>query len=322
MATYKVIQDIEAEDKFIGPLTLKQFVFAAITVICLYLAFILYSKHAWPLALVLLPPAFASGFLGFPWKRDQPTETWLIAKLRFFFKPRKRNWDQSGLKQLVTITVPKKIEKHLTNELGQEEVRSRLKALANTIDSRGWVIKNVEASAYTQPSFMNQGDTSDRLVGVSALPQAVPTLDGNAADDMLDVVNNPVAHQLESMIGASTQNYRQQLVERMREANNDPTPAVALAATPSLAQTAAPINVSAGITPSAPQPPVSATQHLPTIQPLAAQPAPAAPVTSPVNPAILGLAKNDDLNVATLARQAQRETEKQLGDDEVVISLR
>ena len=29
MATYKVIQDIEAEDKFLGPLTLKQFIFGA-----------------------------------------------------------------------------------------------------------------------------------------------------------------------------------------------------------------------------------------------------------------------------------------------------
>ena len=28
MATYKVIQDIEAEDKLIGPLTLRQFIYA------------------------------------------------------------------------------------------------------------------------------------------------------------------------------------------------------------------------------------------------------------------------------------------------------
>lgn len=318
MATYKVIQDIEAEDKFVGPLTLKQFIFASIMVVCLYLAFVLYTKHLWPLAIVLLPVIIVSGFLGFPWHRDQPTETWLIAKLRFFFKPRKRNWDQSGINELVTITVPKHIEKHLTNQLGQEEVQSRLKALANTIDSRGWVIKNVDASVYSQPSFAGQGSASDRLVDVSALPQAVPTLDTNAANDILDVDNNPVAHQLESMIDASTQNYRQQLVERMREANNEPTPPVAVAATPSLTQTAAPIlpNQQASI---------SATQHLATMQPLGSQPpqlAPATPVTPPVNPAILGLAKNDDLNVSTLAHQAQIATNKQLGGEEVVISLR
>jgi hypothetical protein len=32
MATYKVIQDIEAEDKLVGPLSLKQFIFALIAI--------------------------------------------------------------------------------------------------------------------------------------------------------------------------------------------------------------------------------------------------------------------------------------------------
>jgi hypothetical protein len=263
------------------------------------------------------------------------------------FKPRRRNWDQSGLKELVTITAPKHIEKFFTNGLDQSEVQSRLSALANTIDSRGWVIKNVDANTYAQPAFAAGNTTSDRLVDISALPQAVPTIDGNIDNDMLDDTN-PVAHQLESMIDASTQNYRQQLVERMREANNEPTPPVALKATPSLAQTAAPIAAVPAISPAQATGPLTAaeqallqqahsqqaaspTTHLPTIQPLSAAPvaAPAAPaktapaaMTTPVDPAIIGLAKNDDLNVATIARQAQRESEKHLGNDEVVISLR
>ena len=40
MATYKVIQDIEAEDKLVGPLTLKQFIYAGISALCLYICFI------------------------------------------------------------------------------------------------------------------------------------------------------------------------------------------------------------------------------------------------------------------------------------------
>jgi len=40
MATYKVIQDIEAEDKLVGPLTLRQFIYAAIAAICGYLSFL------------------------------------------------------------------------------------------------------------------------------------------------------------------------------------------------------------------------------------------------------------------------------------------
>jgi PrgI family protein len=216
MATYKVIQDIEAEDKFVGPLTIKQFAFAGFTVLCLYIDFLLLQKGLWPGLFFVTPPAIIAGFLAFPWGRDQPTEVWLLAKFRYFFKPRKRIWDQSGIKELVTITVPKHIEKNLTNGLGEEEVQSRLKALANTIDSRGWIIKNVDVNLFQQPSYINAGQTnSDRLIDVSALPQSVPATDISSTDDILDETN-PVAHQLEAMIDASTESYHNQLVERLK----------------------------------------------------------------------------------------------------------
>jgi hypothetical protein len=39
MAVYKVIQDIEAEDKLLGPLTLKGFIYAMIAGTCAYINF-------------------------------------------------------------------------------------------------------------------------------------------------------------------------------------------------------------------------------------------------------------------------------------------
>ena len=41
MAVYKVIQDIEAEDKLLGPLTLKQFIFAVIAAGFVFAAYLL-----------------------------------------------------------------------------------------------------------------------------------------------------------------------------------------------------------------------------------------------------------------------------------------
>jgi hypothetical protein len=67
-----------------------------------------------------------------------------------------------------------------------------------------------------------------------------------------------------------------------------------------------PVNISAPA-PAAPQP-------LPAI-------IPPAPVTAQRNPAILELANNDDLNVATIARQASKASKGELSEDEVVISL-
>jgi hypothetical protein len=43
-------------------------------------------------------------------------------------------------------------------------------------------------------------------------------------------------------------------------------------------------------------------------------------MTAPVNPAIINLANNDDLNIETLARQANKKQDT-LDDGEVVISL-
>jgi hypothetical protein len=92
-------------------------------------------------------------FLLYLLEEIRPTEIWALAKINFLFKTRKRVWDQSGIKELVTINVPKKIERILTDGLSQSEVKSRLNALASTLDTRGWAVKHVEApnNTYTNP---------------------------------------------------------------------------------------------------------------------------------------------------------------------------
>lgn len=216
MATYKVLQDIEAEDKFLGPLTLKQFIFAAIAIVSLYLCFIFLTKGVWVLVFPFVPVIFVTGFLAFPWGRDQPTEVWLLAKIRFFFKPRKRIWDQAGLQELVKITAPKVLEKVLVNDLNQGEVRSRLKALADTIDSRGWAVKNVNVNMFAQPAYGTvAAGTTDRLIDLSALPQQVSNLDLGTADDMF---TSPLASQVAAQIAQSDQDHRSQAVQNMQQA--------------------------------------------------------------------------------------------------------
>lgn len=215
MATYKVIQDIEAEDKFLGPLTLKQFIFAGIAAVSLYLSFVFVTRGAPFLVVPLLPVIFITGFLSFPWGRDQPTEVWLMGKLRFYFKPRKRIWDQSGIQELVTITAPKHDNIQYTNNLSQFEVKSRLRALADTIDSRGWAVKNVNVNLAPQ-NFNGVGDQfSDRLIDASALPQEVPSTEVYASDDIMDTQNNPLAQQLDMMISNSSQNHREAAIKHM-----------------------------------------------------------------------------------------------------------
>jgi hypothetical protein len=350
VATYKLIQDIEAEDKILGPLTLRQFIFGIIAAFFFYLCFFAITKGVYFILIIFAPPAIFFAFFAFPFGRDQPTEIWFLAKLHFWFLPRQRIWDQTGTKELVTITVPKKIEPVLTDGLSQTEVKSRLQALANTIDSRGWVIKNV--STYAQPG-MGIGSSDDRLIDFSTMPQEVPDEDPNAVNDILDPNSNSLAYHVGNMVDQSAAQHRQQLMDQL----NAPAP-TAPAAQPAGWFTS---HIDTTPAPVAPAPQLPAADlpneallsaqlkhqassqdavygHMRTVQPLGSQPPapsyipqpvvaasgrPATPMTTPSDPAILNLAGNDDLNVATLAREAHKaKGNDQPPTDEVVISLR
>ncbi len=220
MAVYKVIQDIEAEDKLLGPLTLKQFIFAIISAGFSFVAFMVVSKTGLIyLAIPFLPFIIAFGVLAAPLSKDQPTDLWLAARIRFLIKPRKRIWDQSGIKELVTITVPKKEFKQLTKNLSQGEVKSRLEALADTLDSRGWAVKNVSLNNYQNPSFAYAyAGGEDRLIDPASLPYAVDDTTITNADDILDPYNNPTAQHFEEMVQASTAQHKAHAVQTMQQA--------------------------------------------------------------------------------------------------------
>jgi len=361
MATYKVIQDIEAEDKLVGPLTLRQFIYGGIAALSGYLGFLSASKGAAFMLVFFLPVTGVTGFFAFPWGKDQPTEVWALAKLRFFLKPRRRIWDQSGIKELVTVTVPKTIERQLTNGLNQDEIRNRLNALASTIDSRGWAVKNanLNISLGTAPA----ADMSDRLINLSSLPQAVSDIDVQAADDIMDEAANPVAHNFDNLINAATNAHRQQLMAQMQQPAGPAGAAQPQAPadywfmhTPASAPPGQATFVDASVvSPGVPSQPAGIPQAgtptaeeealaeqlkarnetmsaaygnmkvLKTPEELAAEAA-ARPVAAPSKPsvtpdtqaAIMELARNNDLNVATIQRQANKRAED---DGEVVISL-
>lgn len=212
MATYTVIQDIEAEDKLFGPLTLKQFIFACMAILFGYLSFWSTINGFWILLVVFLLPTLLFAVLAFPYTKDQSTEVWLAAKIRFFFRPRKRIWDQSGTKHLVTITVPKKDEHIYTDGLSHTQIKSRLRALGDTLDSRGWAVKNTTVSMSTSTTI-SPAIPSDRLVAANSRDTAPAEIiaEIRADDDIYDQVNNPTAHHLEEIIQTSEQQHRQQI---------------------------------------------------------------------------------------------------------------
>ena len=90
MAVYKVPQDVEAVDKFLGPLSFIQFLFAGGMLVFGWISWSILTSSAALLSIIFIIPTLICAILAFPWSREQPTEIWLGSRIRFFFRPRRR----------------------------------------------------------------------------------------------------------------------------------------------------------------------------------------------------------------------------------------
>ncbi len=213
MAVHKVPQDVEADDKLIGFLSMKQFIFVVIAVMLTFAAFQI-GRINILLVLPFLPFIFIFGLLGFYQRKDQPAEVYLLAVLGFYLKPHRRIWSQDGIMETVKILVPKKMAHLYSDGLSKTQVKSNLNTLSSLMDTRGWAAKN--AVFQTNVVVPTAQIESDRLI---APVQAVPTeaSDIHDADDMLDITNNPTAHKFDEMVEQAAQIARQHAVTHMNE---------------------------------------------------------------------------------------------------------
>lgn len=216
MATYKVPQDVESEDKIIGFLSLKQFILVLVMIASLWMCWVL-AKIQILLGLIPLPIALVSGVLGLYQRKDQPIEVYLASWLRFKTKPRTRRWDQEGLENRVVITAPKVIEKNYTKGLTKTQVENRLTQLSALLDTRGWASKHGL-----------QADTGQRLFSMQELSQyANPTLplDGDIAKvaDQFDASDprNRTAQEVSRDFTATTQRQRQEALDVVEKARRE-----------------------------------------------------------------------------------------------------
>ena len=316
MATYKVIQDIEAEDKFVGPLTLKQFVFAAIGTVFAYLCFFVIARNLWFVALAFAPVSLFGFFMAIPWSKEQPTDVWVLAKIRFRIKPKKRIWDQAGYQELVTITAPNTEEKILTKELSETEVKSRLKALSDTMDTRGWAIKH----AALPNTYSQTGQSASRLI-----PTPIPVGSNPAIDEGIpDILEEA---EIDQLIDKKERDYKASLVQNLSSAGGEPIRtkqpfkvAPSTGDDVELARKLKEKKQESDLYRGSMHQLKSAGKRKDGGKKLKKTEAKKAtgPVTQQISPDILNLAHNNDLNVATLARQAKKDEDD---SEEVVVSL-
>lgn len=333
MAVYKVAQDVEADDKLLGPFTARQFIYLVIVALAGLLAWFL-SRIFLPLMIVPAPVILFFGALALPLRKDQPMEVYMAAMVSYYLKPRKRFWLPDGIESLVEITAPKVAEDvRRTKDFDQQEAEQRLSYLANIVDTGGWAIRHVAGQ-----------DAGTSMIGdVYNAAQA--------AEDQMDD-SGTVAQSFESMIAEADERRRQEIIERM---HNPQLQAAAVPAMQPMQQPAVQVSAQAVAQAAPIAPPVQNTGlsdvhfnpypaiHQTVIQPLdTANQTPQAPLPAQqsavidntqasdtpestsetaVSPDIMNLVNNSDLSIETIAREAHRIQDKDEGE-EVVISLR
>jgi len=331
MATYKVPQDVEADDKLIGPFSFRQFIYL--------IAVVLAGVAAWGLAQVFiglviipLPVIIFFGALALPLRKDQPMEVYMAAMVSYFLKPHKRLWDPEGIETVIEITAPKTYEENRTKNLSQDEAQQRLGYLASIVDSGGWAIRGANAA----PNMSINNDVF---------------LEAQGAVDVLDA-NTSIAQSFNQLMSETSNRAKEEAVERMKAATFAPTPVPV--PTPVQSQMASvvmpeynpyPTDIQQTVIQPLNDPSHMAEQNIdqPISTPVytAPQPAPAAPTAptatkpsqespvatsdTPVSADIMNLVKNaEGLSVATLQSRGDQIHKKleEEASDEVFVSLR
>lgn len=294
MAQYKVPQDVEADDKLLGPFNFRQFIYLLIVAALIALAWAL--GQIFPLFAILpIPPALFLLILALPLRKDQPMETYIAALISFYTKPNRRLWNPGQRESTIEITVPKTVEKPLTKDITEEEAGRRLSFLANVVDSEGNSLRD----------------------GIS-VPAATTTVVRDEfiaeAESIPDIFENYQSTQVAADLSSEADRHRAEVVEQMRAAiaaNNPIKPEPETPPQDSNAPSFNP-NVLSQTPPAISDAKATSPDQIPEDK------LPSNPLAS--RQRLIELSKNKEFTIATIAKEAKRKSgldEK----DEVYISL-
>lgn len=324
MAEHKVPQDVEAEDKLIGPFSFRQFMFLLVALGAGFVAFFL-GRISIPLALIPAPFSLFFLVIALPLRKDQPTEVYVAALVRYAFAPRLKVWQADGEKSTVEISAPIVDTSPKTKDLAGEEVSQRLSFLAKLSDTQGWSTRgmgvpvnntnlndDIASSVSNTPDILEEGNMSESLE--RKLDQSEIEARNRAINRMKQVATNQVLakqaatklQQTATMpvmpapsVRPATQQPIPQLINHPIRQTTPPTQSVASAAyqlptnpvmaapapNPSQAQYQIPQQPMAPIQQPVPMTPQQPQPISPPVQP---QPPLSQPAQPPVDPVVAG----------------------------------
>lgn len=223
MGQYKVPQNVETEDKILGPLSVKQFIYVIIGVLWAFLMWRIFSSFILLAVVFALPVTGFFILLGFGRREGVPFEDYVVAFIRYLILPRKRQWIKDDSKEVIVRDEKPQKQPDFN---GKNVSTGELKRLANIIDTRG----NYKDPSISLPEENNTANSyAQRIIGPAQVggvvaasnagvisPQAATT-----NDDVLDI-NNPRQTQVSQMLQSAEEQVKQAAVQQMNQALEQP----------------------------------------------------------------------------------------------------
>jgi hypothetical protein len=138
MGQYKVPQNVEAEDKILGPFSFRQFIYLLVAGACGVAIWFIVQGGVWPFVFIPLPIFLLCLALALPLRKDQPMETYLLAIVKYILLPKKRLWRAGSFMPNVDVDATIINESPTLKDIRGADASNRISFLAQVVDTAGW----------------------------------------------------------------------------------------------------------------------------------------------------------------------------------------
>jgi len=190
---YKIPQNIDVEDKILGPFTLKQFLYMMVGGISIYILFNIFAATNFVLFLVIsVPIAIATLMLVFVKVNERPFVDFFFYFLAYLQDPKEKKWIKSTkIKEFkITAKVSQAEEakqKEIASLAKRGIVHSQLAQMAVVLDSKGWtkasfeqelkgrVASSAEEKSITRQKFAEEENLADMFQDIEGAVKGLQT---------------------------------------------------------------------------------------------------------------------------------------------------
>jgi hypothetical protein len=133
---FKVPQNIDLEDKIVGPLTLIQFVYCLVGGLVCYIIYQLLPTHLGIVLLFDIPIALVALAMAFLKIQDQPLSHFITAGIQYMNRPKTRFWMRLGFIPSPIYQAPIEVKKEASVTPKRKIEKSDLEKLAYSLDTK------------------------------------------------------------------------------------------------------------------------------------------------------------------------------------------